>query len=66
MKLVQKRSCLLILAFFLAYAGLTFAAPVAPMSGEPRSSTAAQPQPDADKPVDCKKYPKHPSCKKTQ
>jgi hypothetical protein len=64
MKLVQKRSCLLILSFLLAYAGLSFAAPVAPMSGEPRSSTAAQPQPD--KPVDCKKYPKDPSCKKTQ
>ena len=66
MKLVQKRSILLILAFVLAYAGLSFAAPVAPMSGEPRSSTAAQPQPDTDKPVDCKKYPKHPSCKKPQ
>lgn len=66
MKLVQKRSCFLILSFLLAYAGLTFAAPVAPMSGEPRSSTAAQPQPEGDKPVDCKKYPKHPSCKKPQ
>jgi hypothetical protein len=66
MKLVQKRSYLLILALVLAYAGLSFAAPVAPMSGEPRSSTAAQPEPKADKPVDCKKYPKDPSCKKTQ
>lgn len=66
MKLVQKRSCLLILAFVLAYAGLSFAAPVAPLSGELRSSAAAQPQPQADKPVDCKKYPKDPSCKKTK
>jgi len=66
MKLVQKRSCLLILSFLLAYAGLSFAAPVAPMSGEPRGSTAAQPQPQADKPVDCKKYPKDPSCKTKQ
>lgn len=66
MKLVQKRSYLLILAFVLAYAGLAFAAPVAPMSGEPRSSAAAQPQPQPEKPVDCKKYPKDPSCKKTQ
>ncbi len=66
MKLVRKRSCFLILAFVLAYAGLSFAAPVAPMSGEPRSSTAAQPQPQADKPLDCKKYPKDPSCRKTQ
>jgi len=65
MKLVQKRSCFLILSFLLAYAGLSFAAPVAPMS-EPRSSTAAQPQPKADKPVDCKKYPKDPSCRKSQ
>ena len=66
MKLAQKRSYLLIPAFVLAYAGLSFAAPVAPLSGELRSSTAAQPYPDADKPVDCKKDPKHPSCKKTK
>jgi hypothetical protein len=51
------------LAFFLAYAGLTFAAPVAPVSGKSVSATAvAQAQPE--KPVDCKKYPKHPDCQK--
>jgi hypothetical protein len=61
MKLVQKRSYLLILAFLLAYAGMTFAAPVAPVSGKSDSATA-QAQPD--KPVDCKKYPKDPSCQK--
>jgi hypothetical protein len=63
MKLVQKRSCLLMLAFFLAYVGLTFAAPVAPVSDKSLSATAvAQAQPE--KPVDCKKYPKHPDCQK--
>jgi hypothetical protein len=63
MKLVQKRSCLLMLAFLVAYAGVAFAAPVAPFPGKSDSTTAAQAQPD-DKPIDCKKYPKDPSCKK--
>ena len=62
MKLVQKRSSLLILALLLAYAGLSFAAPVAPFLDKRDSTTAAQPQ--TDKPVDCKKTPKDPSCKK--
>lgn len=62
MKLVQKRSSLLILALLLAYAGLTSAAPVAPFSDKREGTTASQPQ--ADKPVDCKKTPKDPSCKK--
>jgi len=61
MKLVQKRSCLLMLAFLAAYAGLTLAAPIAPFPGKSDSATAAQAQPD--KPVDCKKTPKDPSCK---
>ena len=64
MKLVQRRSSLLILALLLAYAGITFAAPVAPTPDKRDSTTAAQPQPD--KPVDCRKTPKDPSCKKKQ
>lgn len=62
MKLVKKRSYLLMLAFLVAYAGVAFAAPVAPLPGKSDSVTAAQAQPD--KPVDCKKTPKDPSCKK--
>ncbi|UCF75214.1 MAG: hypothetical protein JSU71_13385 [Betaproteobacteria bacterium] len=64
MKVVQKRSCLLMLAFALAYAGIALAAPVAPFPGKSDSVTATQAQPE--KPVDCKKTPKDPSCKKKQ
>jgi hypothetical protein len=64
MKTVQKRSCLLMLAFLLAYAGIALAAPVAPFAGKSDSVTAPQAQPE--KPVDCKKTPKDPSCKKKQ
>ena len=62
MKVVQKRSCLLMLAFALAYAGMALAAPVAPFPGKSDSVAATQAQPE--KPVDCKKTPKDPSCKK--
>lgn len=64
MEVVQKRSCLLILAFLLAYAGVTLAAPVAPFTDKQDRATATQAQ--TGKPVDCKKYPKDPSCKKQQ
>jgi len=64
MKVVQKRSCLLMLAFVLAYAGIALAAPVAPLPGMPDGATPTQAQ--TDKPVDCKKTPKDPSCKKKQ
>lgn len=64
MKQVQKRSSFLILALLLAYAGLTFAAPVAPFTDKRDGSAAAQPE--SEKPVDCKKNPKDPSCKKKQ
>lgn len=62
MRLVQKRSCLLMLAFLLAYAGVALAAPVAPFAAGSDGITAAQAQ--SDKPVDCKKDPKNPSCQK--
>jgi hypothetical protein len=62
MKLVQKRSCLLMLAFLFTYAGVALAAPVPPFPGKSDGPTAAQAQPD--KPVDCKESPKDPSCKK--
>lgn len=62
MKVVQRRSCLLMLACLLVYAGIALAAPVAPFAGKPGGTIAAQPQ--SDTPVDCKKYPKDPSCKK--
>ncbi|MDH3437538.1 MAG: hypothetical protein OEN48_11185 [Betaproteobacteria bacterium] len=52
------------LAFLVAYAGIALAAPVAPFPGIPDSATAAQANPD--KPVDCKKYPKDPSCKEKE
>ena len=64
MKQVQRRSSFLILALLLTYAGLTFAAPVAPFADKRDGSAAAQPQ--TEKPVDCKKNPKDPSCKKKQ
>ena len=64
MKVVQKRSCLLMLAFALAYAGIALAAPIAPVSGKSDSVTVTKAQPA--KPVDCKKTPKDPSCKKKQ
>jgi len=62
MKAVQKRSCLMMFAFLLAYAGITLAAPVAPFPAKGDGATATQAQ--TDKPVDCKKHPQDPSCKK--
>lgn len=62
MKLVQRRSYLLMLAFLLAYVGVAFAAPVEPFAGKTDGVTAVQAQ--TDKPVDCKKDPKNPSCKR--
>jgi len=50
--------------FALAYAGIALAAPVAPFPGKSDSVAATQAQPE--KPVDCKKTPKDPSCKKKQ
>lgn len=62
MKVVQKRSCLLMLAFLLAYASTALAAPVTLGAGKADGAAASQAQ--TDKPVDCKKNPKDPSCKK--
>lgn len=62
MKAVQKRSCLLMFAFLLAYAGIGLAAPIAPFPSKQDGATA--PQAQGDKPVDCKKNPQDPSCKK--
>jgi len=62
MKAVQRRSCLLMFAFLLAYAGIALAAPVAPFPAKPDATAATQAQ--TDKPVDCKKNPQDPSCKK--
>jgi hypothetical protein len=64
MNLVRKCSSLLLLAFLAVYGGLVLAAPVVPHSGKSASATVAEAQPE--KPVDCKKYPTHPDCKKTQ
>jgi len=61
MTLLQKCSSLLLFAFLTAFGSIALAAPTPSMPGKSTNATVTQAQPA---PVDCKKHPKDPSCKK--
>jgi len=62
MTLLQKCSSLLLFAFLTAFGSIALAAPTPSMPGKSTNATVVQAQPDT--PVDCKKTPKDPRCKK--
>lgn len=62
MNLLQRCSSLLLFAFLTVYGGIALAAATPALPGKSTNATVTQAQPDT--PVDCKKTPKDPRCKK--
>jgi len=62
MNLLQKCSSLLLFAFLTAFGSIALAAPTPLVPSKSANATVTQAQPDT--PVDCKKTPKDPRCKK--